>query len=42
MKENGVPYEFLGHSVTLLVEALRYKPESLAGLIPDDIIWIFH
>jgi hypothetical protein len=32
---------YLGHTVTQLVEALRYKPK-VAGSIPDSVIGIFH
>ena len=31
----------LGHAVTQLVEALRYKPE-VTGSIPDGVIGVFH
>ena len=29
-------------AVVQLVEALRYKPEKVAGSIPDGVIGIFH
>jgi hypothetical protein len=32
----------MGHAVSQLVEALRYKPEEVAGSIPDGGIRIFH
>jgi hypothetical protein len=32
----------VGYAVAQLVEALRYKPEKLAGSIPDGLTGIFH
>ena len=31
-----------GYAVAQVVEALRYKPEGVADLIPDGLIGIFH
>jgi len=40
-KKNTQLLYILGHAVTQLVKALRYKPEG-RGSIPDGVIGTFH
>jgi len=35
-------YSRMGYGVAQFVEALRYKPEEVAGSIPDNVIGIFN